>query len=450
MVVCSLLFKKRNGADINNMDFVMDDEPIGINQQTGFPIYREIDHPSIISQDYVNTYKQLNTTDNYGIFTEFLIRPGVRKMRQNKVQLTVEQKGSDFHEPAFLIGFFGFRPGTYDPASGAFTPLIDFFQQDRSANMMCDNLYDELDDTSSGSVWDTINQADFVPKEIEEFAGIISIDFYDSPLTTFNSFGGTSTTLTYDGGEDFSTISESDTVVIQNCVPGISTLSGSYLISNWTENAPISEYTIPFDSTAYPQGYVVQISIFEGFPDAFLFGTDAANVIAASPITIDNMPTVTNANGTFTAQAHPLGGGFIQLVERPDQGNEYSMDNLISLLKTEKGIPQSTPTFDFKGNATDTVRLNPLKDFALVTSFEHTTSTQVSNRIFSSHNLLTPLFNHNIDSAAFPDDVVLQAKVVVYIAKIEYTPSGTNPQDSVLHLIPSDDINSFSADVSLI
>jgi len=430
------------------MDFVMDPNPIDQDPQTGFPIYREISDSSIVPQAYTSTYKELNTIDDYGFFTEFLIRPGVRKFRQENVQLTVEQKGNDFHNPAFLIGFLGFRPGFYD---GGFQPLNDHFISDRNSSMLCHNTWTDMATQGPADIETLINNAGFAPKTIEQYAEVITVD--TSQINGFAStfVAGSSSFFVYNKTPDtslpFATISQASRVLVQDLIPGITITPGSYEISNWGDLA-FAEFTIPLDTSSYPQGYLRSVfATGVGNPDAFLFAADYANI--PSSITIHNAPSALGINGKWNVSAHPtFGAPWVQLVGHTSAGLTYDEIGLQSVLALEKGITE--PLFAFQQTIIETHKETPIRDSAYITPWQHTATVTHGNKVFTSHNLISPLFNHVIDSAAYPSSFAIQAKLVLYVAVIKYEVSDTDDPKPILTLLPSDYINSFAGTVDLI
>jgi hypothetical protein len=103
--------------------------------------------------------------------TNFLVRPGVRKTRTVFMKMVVQQKQNDFQVPSGAIGFLGIRPVNYDPFTGNYTPLYDYFTLDSNLNMVCENTRKELTDPAIGNVWETLNSSGVVPNSIEFAAG---------------------------------------------------------------------------------------------------------------------------------------------------------------------------------------------------------------------------------------------------------------------------------------
>lgn len=446
MVQCNLLFKKRRNTDLNNFDFVMDPQPIGINPATGFPLYREI--TDFKHQPYTDTYKQLNTTDDYGLFSEFLIHPGARKFRQEHVQLTVEQKGQTFNQPTFLVGFFGLRPGLYDTTTNTFQPLYDYFQLDRNSSMMCDNSRTDFNAIGSGSIQSILNSVDIAPDTIE-YPYLTVIDGTLNGVQVKFQSVGTTTIIRYAGSKTFSEISQSTSVIFENAFPGIN-VGGTYNILLWEEPTPgFIEYTIDLDSSAFPWGPILAIweADFAGLgTDSFAF-VNYTTARDLGTVTIVNMPPETDAVGTWDVSivSPPL----LSLDGRTDQNIRYSQSYLIDALKVQHGITNPLITFTHE-EPQGIYKENPIRDFTYFTTWQHTATAEVSNKFYTSHNLISPLFNHFHASASFPAPIALQAKLVVYVAYIEYQDSATGDDSPVLKLLPSDNINSFSASVDVI
>ena len=161
MVAMSLFFRRRINEDTNNFNFITDVNPYQI--VNGFPLYREINHPDFGINSY--DYKTVTNNDIYGMYTTFLVR-APRKMRQNKIQVTIEQKANKFQVPVFFIALFGFRPGVYDEASQTFTPFYDYFFLDRGVNMMCDSVSTDLKSADTLGVQTLLEGLEIVPEPI--------------------------------------------------------------------------------------------------------------------------------------------------------------------------------------------------------------------------------------------------------------------------------------------
>ena len=128
MVAVIVLFRKRHLVDTNDLNFVTDSAPIGADA-FGFPLYREITSPDFVQTDYsTNFYKQVDADDIYGFYDTFLFRPGVRKIRQDRLTITIEQKQSTFTMPLFVLGLFGARVVAYDEATQTVIPTTRPYQ----------------------------------------------------------------------------------------------------------------------------------------------------------------------------------------------------------------------------------------------------------------------------------------------------------------------------------
>jgi hypothetical protein len=91
----------------------------------------------------------LANDDDCGFYTTFLARPGVRKLNQQKIQVTVKQPGSGFIPTLFSLAFFGARSGSYDDATDTFTPFQPYFSMNNMNTMMlCDTLKSEMKNPS--------------------------------------------------------------------------------------------------------------------------------------------------------------------------------------------------------------------------------------------------------------------------------------------------------------
>lgn len=173
MVQNHTLFKKRINDDLDNIDYVQDPSPKTedgkvLVSPSGFPLFREITDASFIQQAFgVNNYKKLNTTDIYGMYTSFLVRPGIRKLQTTHLEITVKQRGNKLQIPSVAFGILGLRPVDYDETSGGFTPLVDYFTLDRNTNMMCLNSSEEFKDDRVGGITNILNLAGVCPLAIE-------------------------------------------------------------------------------------------------------------------------------------------------------------------------------------------------------------------------------------------------------------------------------------------
>ena len=171
MVQLTMLFKKRQNTDIDNMDFVQDAAPIGVQPGTGLPIYREIDHSSFLPQPFTIQYKNVNNNDNYGLFTSFQIRPGPRKLRQTTQEIIIEQTSSKFLAPSYIMAMFGLRVGALNEETGVYTPLSDHYRLDRNQSMLCDNTADDLRIEGVNNVVTELNNVLACPLAIDLVSG---------------------------------------------------------------------------------------------------------------------------------------------------------------------------------------------------------------------------------------------------------------------------------------
>lgn len=179
MVQSHMLWKKRLNDDRDDMDFVMDPNPVGVSPN-GLPIFREINDPLFSPQTFSTVnYKQVNTQDIYGMHSTILVRPGVRKVRQVHIQMVVKQRQNDFQVPSVALAFLGIRPIQYDSSTFSYTSPYDYFFIDTNVNMVCENSRKELSDNSIGHVWDTLNSVGVVPD---------AINFSDPGDGTFRHF----------------------------------------------------------------------------------------------------------------------------------------------------------------------------------------------------------------------------------------------------------------------
>lgn len=187
MVQYHFLWKKRYNDDFDNLDFIQDPIPIGVSP-LGIPIFREITDPTFVTQPFTtNNYKQLNTQDIYGMYMTILNRPGVRKVNNFQMNMTVEQKSSKFQIPSVAISFQSVRPGFWDQGTGTFTPLFDYFLLDPNMNCVDENIRKELTDNSLGSIWDTLNGVGVLPDQIDLTGGGVYRKF---PLLDFANYNG--------------------------------------------------------------------------------------------------------------------------------------------------------------------------------------------------------------------------------------------------------------------
>ena len=174
MVQLLLNFKKRNNVDTNDLSFITDTAPNGV-QANGFPSFREITDPSFEQTNYSTVhYKDVALDDNFGFYETFYVRSGTRKIQQKSIDMTVEQKGSDFNSPLFIVGFFGFRPVKYNGFDDVTpTPMYDYFFPSPGINMLGNNIISELKSPDDNAVSNVLRNAHVIPPPIE-FAGAAS------------------------------------------------------------------------------------------------------------------------------------------------------------------------------------------------------------------------------------------------------------------------------------
>lgn len=168
-----MFLRKRRNLDLNDLNFIQDPLPLfpPTLNPFGLPVFREITHPDFVPNTYSAVYKQVNTTDNYGFFTTFPIRPGVRKMRNDNFHIVVEQTEDEFKNPLWLVGQFAFRPCIYSEQTDTFTPAYDYFNFDRSINMFCTQSSNEFKVRTVGKVLDSAILSDAAPEQIDLTAG---------------------------------------------------------------------------------------------------------------------------------------------------------------------------------------------------------------------------------------------------------------------------------------
>lgn len=182
MVAMTLFFRRRQAEDLNNFNYITDVDPV--NPFVFPPLYRDHNHPDFLPNSY--EFKAPATNDDKGLYTTFLINPA-RKLRQNKIQVTIEQKSNVFKTPLFFVGLFGFRPGLYDPNTQAFQPFYDSYFLDRNVNLMCDNTSLELKSADSASMAQELIGLGVVPDSILNAVGggtYKEHPFHDSTLVT--------------------------------------------------------------------------------------------------------------------------------------------------------------------------------------------------------------------------------------------------------------------------
>lgn len=174
MVQTLQFFKKRQNLDINNINFVAGENPIGVNN-FGFPIFPEITDPAFVQTTWSGLdYKNQTTTDSYGMFHSWYFRNGVRKFRQTHVELVLEQKGNTFHSPILFTNFFAARPVIYDPRDPTQLtpiPIYDHFNIFPTQNMMDNNIHDELRSTDVLGATAILEGVNAIPPPIQYTAG---------------------------------------------------------------------------------------------------------------------------------------------------------------------------------------------------------------------------------------------------------------------------------------
>jgi len=163
MVLANLMWRPREAFDVNDMNFITDPtDPTKI-----------ITDPDFVSSAWSTTeWLSTATDDDCGFFTTFLVRPGARKLNQQKIQVTIQQKAADYTPSLFSIAFFGSRPGTYNDATDVFTPLQPYFSMNNmNTMMMCDTLKSELKDKTATSVTTKLETKNVIPPPIALTAG---------------------------------------------------------------------------------------------------------------------------------------------------------------------------------------------------------------------------------------------------------------------------------------
>ena len=165
MVVSNLLWRPRQGFDTNNINFVT----IPTNPES------TVADPQFVQNTWSTTdWLGPATNDDLGFFTTFLIRPGMRKMNQQKIQVTVKQAGNRFIPTLFSVAFFGLRPVFYDDVSDTVVPLQPYFTMSNFNTLMaCDNLRSEF--TNPAGITTELEAKGAIPPAIE----------YASPGGTF-------------------------------------------------------------------------------------------------------------------------------------------------------------------------------------------------------------------------------------------------------------------------
>ncbi len=180
MVRVNAHFRKRKNLDLNNFNYIQDINPKfpPTLNPFGFPVFREITDPEFTERDtgsptdiFTDVYKQVNDTDDYGYFTTWYARPGVRMLALENVHVVVAQKGNEFQNPIWFMGQFGFRPCLYDASTQSATPLYDYFTFNRGVNLLCNNSLNEFQNRVSGKALDQMLVAHAGPDQIDYTAG---------------------------------------------------------------------------------------------------------------------------------------------------------------------------------------------------------------------------------------------------------------------------------------
>jgi len=151
------MWRPRQGFDTNDMNFVtIPGDPTKTVESGDF------------EQTPWNTNQWLEPAvdDDCGFFTTFLARPGLRKLNQAAISVTIKQASNNYLPTLFTIAFFGARPGSYDDATDTFTPFQDYFTMNNMNTMMMDdNLKREMNDpTGLTSLFESKN---VIPPPIE-------------------------------------------------------------------------------------------------------------------------------------------------------------------------------------------------------------------------------------------------------------------------------------------
>lgn len=177
MVAIVILLRKRRNVDTNDINFVTDSAPIG-QDAFGFPLYREITSPDFVQSTYASTfYKQISTDDAYGFYDTFLFRPGIRKIVQDKLTITVEQKSQQniFTMPLYVLGLFGVRIVAYDEATQTVIPTTRPYQLASAKGSVnhSEVITHEFSvrGTTPSSLVDVLEGANLIPPPIEFSAG---------------------------------------------------------------------------------------------------------------------------------------------------------------------------------------------------------------------------------------------------------------------------------------
>jgi hypothetical protein len=175
MVAVMVLFRKRRNVDTNDINFVTDSAPIG-EDSSGFPLFREITSPDFVQSGYAtNFYKKVSTDDTYGFYDTFLFRPGIRKIIQDKLTITVEQKQNTFTMPLYVLGLFGVRIVAYDEATQTVIPTTRPYQLASAKGSVNHGeviTYEfSARGTTPASLVDMLEAANLIPPPIDFSAG---------------------------------------------------------------------------------------------------------------------------------------------------------------------------------------------------------------------------------------------------------------------------------------
>ena len=96
-------------------------------------------------------------------------------------------------------------------------------------------------------------------------------------------------------------------------------------------------------------------------------------------------------------------------------------------------------------------KFNPFLDSMFYTNWTHTNSTNVGNDVYTTHDLITPIFTHFPDVSRFPPGVAIEGKIQVYALYPEYLDSNDiDSPDPVLKLLDSDSIHSLTGFIDAI
>ena len=173
-------YKKRQFLDFNDINFVTNLPPTGINP-FGVPILPEINDAQFNQSTFSTThYKQLDETDEYGFFTNLYARSGARKLRQSNVELIIRAPANDFNNPVVFTTFLAARPVLYDPRGylegvpdfiAPPIPLQDFFSIIPTHIMRCSNYHKEFRDDQTGSPSSILESVFAIPPAISFTTG---------------------------------------------------------------------------------------------------------------------------------------------------------------------------------------------------------------------------------------------------------------------------------------